>query len=438
MRLCGLLRVSLALACLLQVQGAMRETSPPPPVRPRDRRVVQELILTPHTNAPRGKHTPAQMSEAYPVSETSSDHNETNVNKTLKVKLPPLHCNDYRDCWQYTDPLLECRAGQCTCAPPFCWIYHYEASSIWTAKYVFQCGTCGVLGSSCNSSLACDFPGNCWSDGYCHCPRGENDNNICMMSNSNWIFKMALFGIGFILVFALCLTTWNCYKDPPWRRPEPWGCGFCPGNRGAERRSSNDKTPAFTIQAHYANQVYDGSTPSDQNPGVSPDEDVGGASATSSNRQRRSRTVSGGSSAGEDNSSFSSVTTTITNVSTTSTLPAADDPAPAAVSEPATGNPLAARSLRYQVFSLKVDAPPETTNFQTPSETGDSEDGSVAGSSGSCAHERCQLCLPKGPMTRPPSGGVAASPASAKRVQLPHLQSLDPVKGGISIESTNL
>lgn len=175
-----------------------------------------------------------------------------------------------------------------------------------------------------------------------------------------------------------------------------------------------------------------GSAHSDQDPEVRPDEDVGGA--TGGYASPPGPTVCGGTADGEDNSSFSSVITSVTDVSNTSTLPADD----AATSGPATRVPLDATARRYQVFTINVDTPSETTNYQTPSEDSDGEESSSAGSVGSCSHVRCELCLPRSPETFTPDRTVTASPAPGNRPQLPHLQARDTVNTETAMESTTL
>ncbi|XP_069958328.1 uncharacterized protein [Cherax quadricarinatus] len=395
--------------------------------------IVQELLVptkeppVSYFLLPRFLSVYSREPQANNTTPTSSNNKNKN---TQGVKLPSLPCEKTRDCWQYTEPLLECHEGQCSCSPPFCWIYHYEVSEPFSAKYVFNCGTCGVLGSWCNASITCDWPGVCWSDNYCHCPRGENQNNLCVTTDTSWTYKMVLIGLALIVLFTSVLVAYNCYVNPPWRQTEPWCCGLCPGAQGVERRHSTQKTPAFTIQSHYASHESVLSSRASNDQGTRSESNVGGRTS-----RWRLRSISQGSHDNEGTSSISSVSTAVTSVSQASTETTSDGVAPAT----ATSEPLAVDGDDHeQVFTINLNVSSETVNFQAPSEDSRSDDESSVGSLNSCSHERCSLCLPKGPMTRPSSVVTPNSLASGNKSMLHHFQTRNSMDTNIYIESTHL
>nr|XP_045583265.1 uncharacterized protein LOC123746063 isoform X2 [Procambarus clarkii] len=438
----GLLVLGLAAAGVARAAaagGPLRNTSTQKPIIPQP--VMQEVHVP--TRAPPlsyflpPRFTPRDfLWDPQRNLTTSANNSGTNKPKSMQgVKLPPLPCERDQDCWQYTDPLLECRQGQCTCSPPFCWVYHYEVTTAFSAKYVFNCDTCGILGSWCNASIACDWPGVCWSDNYCHCPRGENDNNVC----------------------------------PPWRQPEPWCCGLCPGAQGYGRRRSIEKSPAYTLQNHYA--VHESvlsprasddrgrEAGSDDQGTVAGSDDQGTGAGSddqrredSSNigevaierRQRwRHRSISEVSSdVNGGTSSISSLSTTVTSISEASTATAEGlltAPQTPPVSHTVTNILPEGSDDREKVFTISLNVPLETVNFQAPPEKRRSIDGSSGGSpSSSCSHERCSLCLPKGPLTRPPSLTLTDGSGSGSQFMIHPSQTRDLVETDIVIESTHL
>ncbi|XP_063872516.1 uncharacterized protein LOC135106963 isoform X3 [Scylla paramamosain] len=197
---------------------------------------------------------PSQVLSDLPASITN--HNDSHISKDpfFAVNVPEMNCNVDYDCLAYNN--LICSEGQCSCRPPSCWVYQYEVTGFFGAKNIFTCGECGVLGSSCNATIECDFPGECRSDGFCHCHSGENYGGTCVYSNIGWSNTLALTAMGILIFFLICIFAVSCVKTRPWRNPNAWRCMCCSdGGETHRRRGSCEKSPAFTIQAHYASQV---------------------------------------------------------------------------------------------------------------------------------------------------------------------------------------
>lgn len=329
-----------------------------------------------------------------------------NFTDKTKVKLPSLPCSITSDCSRWSDPQLVCVEEQCTCGSPYCWVYHLESSG-WTSRYVFSCGTCGTLGSSCNASIICNYPGMCFDDGYCHCSQGENFNNICVVTDNSWMYIIVLGGLGIVTLIGFVIIIYNICKNPPWRQQEPWCCGLCNADARPKRRRSIEKTPAFTIQTMYANQSEESK----------PD---GGADST---REQNRRALRESSASGDEVSSVSSAATQMTLLSSrslASDVSAASTVVAEAAANQTLGNHAEERLSEEQVLgkagergyskseeqvSVKSEEQVSLKSYEQASLTSEERLSNNSLSSG-CSHERCQLCLPKGLSARPPSVGL--------------------------------
>lgn len=348
--------------------------------------------------------------------ENYSEKSTTNASfSSMGVVLPDLPCTATYDCRTWDDPYLICVDGQCTCEKPFCWVYHYESGG-WSSRNVFDCDICGQLGSWCNETYTCDPPGECWKDGYCHCPEGEHYDHICIVVNSNWMYEVILGGLGIIVLFAFIIIAFHLWKNRPWMRPGRQCCGLCKkggtGPRG--RRSSCEKSPAFTIQNLYASQVFSISVDSPQIPANS---EVGASTII---RQERSRTLS--STEEVANTSLTSVDTVTTSLSDTGI-----------VNGPPDDESLGACSLQketLQTSAINVDTRAKTANAQRSWDAVSISESSSISSSSSCTHERCKLCLPKGLSTRPT---LANSPQSSSSITSKQLSSCEMINQEPSI-----
>ncbi|KAG7168524.1 hypothetical protein Hamer_G002606 [Homarus americanus] len=386
--------------------------------------VVQELVTpaTTYTSVVSVYLWPRKTPLMYTEYKRNTNDEESDNLKIEGVKVPTLNCESDQVCWEkYSDPMLICVKGLCQCSPPSCWVYHYEITTTFTARDVFNCGTCGVLGSYCDSTITCDWPGECWDDNFCHCPRGENDNNICITTDSNWPYKTAIGIISLIIIITLIMIIHSCCITPPWRQQERWCCGLCPGASGF-----GDFPLSSTVSQNLEGGSGDG---------------IVGAMALPSHL-RHQRTLSISSSNGEANSTISSISTTVTNVSDVSTV-GVDEArltslnADACVSESSMERG-AVHPGGERIFTINLNVSSEMVNFQAPSEAGSSEAGSSVGSSVSCTHERCQLCLPKGPMTRPSTVPVIGTTSTGGGTLPQH--SLPPYSVNVKnqLESTRL
>ncbi|XP_063591565.1 uncharacterized protein LOC134768738 [Penaeus indicus] len=319
-----------------------------------------------------------------------------NFTDKTKVKLPSLPCSINSDCLRWSDPQLVCVEEQCTCRFPYCWVYHLESSG-WTSRYVFSCGTCGTLGSSCNASIVCEYPGVCFEDGYCHCAQGENFNGICVVTDNSWMYTIVLGGLGVLTFIGFVIIIYNLCRNPPWRQQEPWCCGLCNADARPKRRRSIEKTPAFTIQTMYSSQ-------SDENKLES------GGDATQNRREVRESAASGDEVGSV--SSAATQTTLLSSRSLTSFVSAASTVAAEAVANRTLENDAEERASEERVSSIPDERVSVTSEerFSVTSEEQASlkseEQLSDNSLSSSCSHERCQLCLPKGLSSRPPSVGL--------------------------------
>ncbi|XP_050730557.1 disintegrin and metalloproteinase domain-containing protein 19-like [Eriocheir sinensis] len=399
---------------------------------------------------------------------TTPSSDGATVEAEERVKLPTMKCSTDLDCRQYNSVLaLECQEGQCNCRPPQCWVYVYVITGTFTAINEFSCGQCGVLGSSCNATIECDPPGECESDGYCHCKEGENYNGVCLTSNLNLTNTLAFSAMGIVLFVAMCIVAVKCYQQPPCRNSERWNCRCCHSVVGGRqrRRGSCEKTPAFTIQAHYASQDL---TSPPEEPQDAPPNGVGGAVP----RRPRTQSTNSGtiSSYSSSNTNMTTVTESVSGDSTTGTpprpprrpppppppppsppslpppppvlslstqaLPSPSTPSPATSLPPfsltstssALPHPPSSPPPRPPYLPLRQDSfssidinggqerdtsyvqltegLPEASNLRPSTSKASSEVPSASsGTSESCQHERCQLCLPK-----PPVSPVSAPP----------------------------
>ncbi|XP_047483370.1 uncharacterized protein LOC125035185 [Penaeus chinensis] len=332
-------------------------------------------------NTPLGS---VSVTEAKTSRQEEADLYGNSTDKT-KVKLPSLPCSTNSDCSRWSDPLLVCVEEQCTCRSPYCWVYHLESSG-WTSRYIFSCGTCGTLGSSCNASMVCEYPGVCFEDGYCHCGQGENFNNICVVTDNSWMYIIVLGGLGVVTVIGFVIIIFNLLRNPPWRQQEPWCCGLCKGAARPKRRRSIEKTPAFTIQTMYSSQSEEHK------------QDAGGDSTHEQNRRELRESAASGDEVGSV-SSAATQTTLLSGRSLASDVGAANTVVAEAVAN---------RTLEDDAPEDRVPRIPDEQGsvkseeqFSVKSE----EQLSNNSLSSSCSHERCQLCLPKGLSSRPPSAG---------------------------------
>lgn len=347
---------------------------------------------------------PQALSYLATYNDSSSEDQQT------KVSLPSMRCDEDSDCHEYGDDKV-CSEGQCSCAPPHCWVYQYEVTGAFTAKNVFTCGECGILGSSCNATIECDYPGECFKDGYCHCEKGENYDGVCFTSSFGWSSTLALAAMGFVLVFAFCIIAVNCFRHPPWRNPDTWCYRCCydgGGANGSRRRGSCEKSPAFTIQAHYASQDLN----------VRQDnleEVVSGGEGGAVPRRHRSRSSQHSGTA----SSVSSALTNSTNVSDATSRGSTDRATPSPPPSPPPPPPTpptppppppknclnsdeeANRDYGRDISGIQLQDIPQEASVSAPSTSSESTESTSASASGSCSHERCQLCLPKSPGSGP-------------------------------------
>ncbi|XP_042892458.1 uncharacterized protein LOC122266696 [Penaeus japonicus] len=338
-----------------------------------------------------------------------------NFTDKTKVKLPSLPCLANNECLQWSDPFLICQAGQCTCKPPYCWVYHLESTG-WTSRYVFSCGSCGTLGSSCNASVICDYPGVCLDDGYCHCSQGENYNNICVVTDNSWMYIIAVGGLGIIFLFAIAMVLYNLYKNPPWRRQEPWCFGLCNADSGPKRRRSVEKSPAFTLQSMYTSQSEEIQLATSAL-----------ASAAAEPRQRQDqnrRVLSDSAISREEVESVSSAATQVTVLSSRSIT--SDGSLANCVAAGGTKSNVEGRGKRQDnhsaesegqvsmraegLLSLKSEDQVSLRSVEQGSEKSE-EQVSITSLSSNCSHERCDLCLPKGLSAR--SHNASSSRASS-------------------------
>ncbi|XP_064082134.1 uncharacterized protein LOC135198482 [Macrobrachium nipponense] len=299
-----------------------------------------------------------------------SDKPRNGSSSSVGVTLPDVHCDTESDCTDRDDKLT-CVNNQCTCQPPYCWVYHHE-SSAWTERNVFSCGECGQLGSSCNDSMPCDSPGECWIDQYCHCPAGENYDGICTVIDDSWAYKFTLAGFGIVFLVSFLVILVHLYRNRSWNQNGPWCCSLCKRTRGSrDRDASQEKTPAYTVRNHYASQLSDFN-----------DEPRTGASSTNFQHQY---SQARGSSARAGSGSITSAGTESTSISASSGVTENTDNLPVGV---------------YQTTNASMDMQrADSTSLTTAVDDMNNETSSAAVIS-SCAHERCNLCLPKGLSTR--------------------------------------
>lgn len=295
-----------------------------------------------------------------------SDKPRNDSSSTVGVTLPDLPCDTEKDCTDLEENLT-CVDNQCTCQPPLCWVYHRE-SSAWTSRNVFNCGECGQLGSSCNDSKACDPPGECWVDHYCHCPAGENYDGICTVIDDSWAYKFTLAGFGIVFLVSFLVILVHLYRARSWNQDGPWCCSLCKKSGGSrDQEASQEKTPAYTVRNHYASQLSDFS-----------DEPRAGTSSTNFQyqySQARSSNARAGS------GSITSAGTESTSISTSSGVTEnADNPL---VEVHQTTN--ASQDMQIVVSTSLTSSGDDMSN-ETPN----------AAVISSCQHERCDLCLPKG------------------------------------------
>ncbi|KAK7077245.1 hypothetical protein SK128_015401 [Halocaridina rubra] len=312
--------------------------------------------------------------------------------KDEKATLPDLSCETNDDCYKYDEPLI-CSIGQCDCIKPLCWVYHYESSG-WTSSNVFTCDDCGQLGSWCNETYTCDEPGICWNDGFCHCPRGENFDGICVTVDQSWTLKVTLGGFGIIFLVAMIVIAYNCYRNRPWERPG-WCWGVCNKMGSARgRRGSCEKSPAFTIQHLYASQI---SSINGEAFHISLENELHTSPGAQRNRFRLETTAEEPTS-----SSIASVETTSTNLESTlsdlnelnATKAAVEENPPGAFALPTTAQSLSA---------VHETSEPGLHNIQESIGAYKNSDTTNVSSESNCKHERCHLCLPKGLSVRPSS-----------------------------------
>ncbi|KAK3858347.1 hypothetical protein Pcinc_035458 [Petrolisthes cinctipes] len=240
--------------CVLLAGGAQIQDD-----EPNTEKIVQEIYYKksgPYESALRITQEGPLLSDDQ--QEGIDSENDEIPSKEIRVSLPnSLNCATTLECVErYDDFSFVCSDGQCMCRQPMCWVYHYEIINAWSARNVFTCGTCGVLGSWCNETLECDFPGVCKDDGFCHCKYGENENNICLTTDTSWTYKMAFAGLGMVSIITLVMIVFTCYRERPWSNPgSSWSRCFCCSkiSKGQARRGSCEKSPAFTVQSHYAN-----------------------------------------------------------------------------------------------------------------------------------------------------------------------------------------
>lgn len=356
--------------------------------QPQGLSIVQDLKGPP--DAPLGSVYVVEAKDA----QQEEDKSYGNFTDKTKVKLPSLPCTVNTDCLRWSDPQLVCQQGQCTCKAPYCWVYHLETSG-WTSRYVFTCGTCGILGSSCNSSITCNYPGTCFNDGYCHCSRGENFNDICVVTDNSWVYTIVLGGIGIITLIGFGLIIYNLLKNPPWRQQEPWCCGLCNRDARPKRRRSIEKTPAFTIQTMYSVQTEENKMA------------AGGDATREPNRREVHESAASGDGAG----SLSSVATQMTVLSARSL--ASDDSASVSTVVLEANSNQAFEDYAEERVSGKSDEEGSLKSEERVSVKSDEQGSlkseeqlSIDSLSSGCSHERCQLCLPKGLSSRPPNTGL--------------------------------
>ncbi|CAL4118086.1 unnamed protein product [Meganyctiphanes norvegica] len=213
--------------------------------------IYRKNVLSSNNNERKNLNTlRSDAEQTVPIPRTSSSF----------VHLPTdqIKCSEDIDCRKHDLPLFCGSNGLCECYWPLCWVYYVD-SSTWPMTNVFQCGTCGSLGSTCNGTIFCEDPGQCMGDNFCHCRHGGefDQDRVCWIADTSWTLVIAIWAMAIILFFAVIVMCYNLYVTRPWLS----GCGRRrrPARDASSRHTLDTKTPAYTVQDFYGYPQSQGS-----------------------------------------------------------------------------------------------------------------------------------------------------------------------------------